>query len=331
MHTLIVGATGQLGSQLMKLRKRFMPSTHVKGLIRSQANHVELACPPENLLFGDLTDKQSLLRACQGIDTVIATATVIFPKNGSHFEQDERQGYANLIAACEATGVKQLIFISIAVPFTAEFMQYAKTYELKKWCEDRLIQSPVKHTILRCSPFMDDYFALIGSQIPLKNEQHATLNRASGLTRFVRNRIARSIENHGLAWVPGNPDHKHAFIAVADVAKFCIQVCGNSDFYNKTIYVGGKESLSWKEICHIYANLLQRKVQPISLPAALLKMLHLVMKPFSESTANQLGVLWILATTETLRASHWSDCIPASELMSATQYLEGKFHEKLDV
>ena len=84
-RVLGVGASGQLGSQLVE-RLAAARTHRVRALVRRP---MVLAEGVESVL-GDLCDRDSLLRACEGVDTVIATATVVFPRGRASFRRDER-------------------------------------------------------------------------------------------------------------------------------------------------------------------------------------------------------------------------------------------------
>ncbi len=327
MKTLVVGATGQLGSRLIHKRSAFDADNQVKAFVRPGSSYKKLDCEQDDLVFGDLTDKQSLIEACSGVDTVIATATLVFPRKKDSFESDERKGYRNLIEACEQCGVKQIVFISIAVPMTDNYTEQSTTYALKKWCEELMIDSPVSHTILRCPLFMDDYFALIGSEIPLAGESLATVNRSEGMTKLFRRLIKGSVEKYGLAWIPGKADKRQAFIAVEDIANYCIQVTGKPEFYNQILTIGGPEDLSWQQVCDIYSSLLSRRVRPVSLPAPMLLLILKLIRPFAPVLANQLSILWIIASTECVREASWENTLSAEETTTAQNYLTGKYQQ----
>jgi len=54
------------------------------------------------------------------------------------------------------------------------------TFRLKRRIEERLQRSGISYTILRGSLFMDDWLALIGSSIPLRGAESATLRSNTG-------------------------------------------------------------------------------------------------------------------------------------------------------
>lgn len=288
---LVVGASGQLGSEVVA--RLFAAGTHqVRALVRRSA-------PPfpsgVTLCQGDLRDRESLLRACAGVDVVVATATVVFPKGRASFRRDEQEGYANLIDACTRQGVKQFVFISLCVPFAESYTSISPTYRMKAWVESLLKQSAMSYTILRCPPFMDDYFALMGSTLPLHGEAAATLGRASGATRWIRVLLGNSIERWGWALAPGPADQEHSFIALGDVASYVIASIECPEARNAVLEIGGPEVLTWKQVSALYAQLLDRPVRVLCISALLLRWLTILVYPISRTLSNQLAILWILS------------------------------------
>jgi uncharacterized protein YbjT (DUF2867 family) len=73
---LVVGSTGVLGSEIV--RQLCEQNKPVRAFVRKSSDPEKVA-RLENLgaeiVEGDLTDKASLVAACQGTDTVIMTAT----------------------------------------------------------------------------------------------------------------------------------------------------------------------------------------------------------------------------------------------------------------
>jgi len=323
---LVVGATGQLGARIVNrmsrrndraVRALVRPSSEAGSLFES---NVEISC-------GDLRDKQSLIRACEGVDVVVATATVVFPKGRYSFHDDEKVGYQNLIDACAQCGVKQFIFISLSIPFRQEYLRRSLTFRMKAWVESRLEASRLSYTVLKCSPFMDDYFALIGSRIPLQGEKAATLNRARGMTRALRQKFGDSVEKYGLAVVPGPADNRHTFVAIEDVVSYVDAMTANPEAYRKTYDVGGPAALSWKDVGGLYATLLNRPIAVRSLPLPLLRFFIWAAKPFSEALSNQTSILWVLGKSETNFDSGKLSRQFGVRLTSARTYLEGKFKQ----
>ena len=86
---LVVGATGQLGTavvdRLAKARVR------VRALVRPTSPR-EFATEGVELAFGDLREPESLVAACQGMATVVATANAVVPRVPGTFDEVEDTG-----------------------------------------------------------------------------------------------------------------------------------------------------------------------------------------------------------------------------------------------
>lgn len=292
---LVVGATGQLGTAVV--RRAAARGRPVRALVRRPADAERFRDPNIGVSIGDLRDATSLRRACEGATAVIATATVVFPRGRYRFEEDEGRGYRNLIEACRAGGVEQILFTSI-VGLEDRYVDLVPTLRMKRRIERLIVDSGLGYTILRAAPFMDDYFALIGSEIPLRGAEGATLKRPFWMSRAYLSRVGRLVEDRGVALVPGPAEARHSFVAVDDLAELLVRAAGEREAFGTCFDVGGPCALSWREVVGIYAAILRRPVRSLSLPAGLLRSGMHAMRPFSEAAANQLGILWSLASNE---------------------------------
>src|SRR6266542_1624778 len=171
-QVLVVGQPGQLGTAVV--HKLTASRRNVRAFVRPTSNHRHLQDSGLELAFGDLRDKQSVDAACKGAEVVIATANTVIPHGRYSFEANEGQGYDNLIAACQRSGVRQFVFMS--VPMTP-YDDDVPTFRLKRRIERHLLESGLTYTVFRGSLFMDDWLALIGSSIPLRGAESATLRR----------------------------------------------------------------------------------------------------------------------------------------------------------
>ena len=315
---LVVGATGQLGTAVV--RRAVGAGLPVRAFVRRGSDFEHLRGPGVELHFGDLLDAASVRAACEAADAVIATATSVFPRRRDRMSRDELVGYRHLVSACRAEDVSQLLFTSI-VEFPEPFRSRVLTLRLKRSIEKLIRDSGVPYTIFRAGPFMDDYFALMGSSIPLRGAEAATLRRPFWLSRLYLRVAAGLIEERGLALVPGPASTRHSFIALADVAEFLLRALGHPHAIDACYDLGGPEALCWSEVAEIYAGLLGRPVRPFSLPPALARLAAAALRPFSPAAANQLGILWALASRElTVEAREAADLFGV-RLTTAREFL----------
>src|SRR5512139_1004687 len=115
MMILVVGSTGILGGEICRrLRKAGQP---VRGLVRSTSAEEKVArlkAMGVETVLGDLRDPASLQAACQGVDTVITTATTtISMQPGDSIPVTDQQGQLDLVKAASAAGVRRFVFMSI--------------------------------------------------------------------------------------------------------------------------------------------------------------------------------------------------------------------------
>jgi len=121
MKVIVTGATGFLGHWLVK---RLTEEGHeVHALVRPKSDVSELKGLEFKSVFGDVTDKESLLSAFQEIDTVFHLAGVIAykPSDRPLMEKVNIHGTANVLAAIQACRVRKLVHLSSVVAVGAGF------------------------------------------------------------------------------------------------------------------------------------------------------------------------------------------------------------------
>ena len=291
---LVVGATGQLGTAVV--RGLTASGQSVRAFVRPTSNHRHLHATGAELVYGDLRDKDSVDAACKDCEAVIATANTVIPEGRYSFDSNEGQGYENLIAACQRSTVRQFVFMSVPV---TPHDDKVPTFRLKRRNEHRIQQSGVTYTIFRGSLFMDDWLALIGSSIPLRGAEAATLRRNYWFSRLFLKGVGHLIEDRGMALVPGSGKARHAFVALDDVASFLVKALELPQARNAVFELGGPEVLSWDQAVDIFAKVLARPVRAIHAPAALFRMQQLLLEPFSPAAANLMGMNWIVSAVDT--------------------------------
>jgi NADH dehydrogenase len=291
---LVVGATGQLGTAVIdRLVSMGRP---VRALVRPGSPR-EFPASGVELAFGDLRDRESLDAACRGVATVVATANVVVPRSAGGFADVEAVGYAHLCDACKAGGVQRIVLMStVATPHD----ERVPTFRTKRQIEERILASGVAHSIFRGSLFMDDWFALMGSSIPLRGAKAATLRRPFWFARGFLAMAGTSIEQRGIALVPGDGSTRHAFVALDDVASILAAAAAAPE--NGTSLVenlGGPEVLSWNDVVVIYERVLGRRIRKLHTPASAYRLLANALEPFSPPAANLMAMSWLTTICET--------------------------------
>jgi len=316
---LVVGATGQLGTAVIE--RLVGMGCPVRALVRPGSPR-EFPESGVELVFGDLRDPGSLAAACRGVATVVATANVVVPRGAGGFAEVEGTGYAHLLDACKAEGVRRIVLMSTdETPHDAR----VATFRSKRQIEDRIRASGLAHSIFRGSLFMDDWFALMGSSIPLRGARAATLRRPFWFARGFLAMAGTLIERRGIALVPDDGTTRHAFVALDDVAAIlAAAAAAPEDGTHLVANLGGPEVLSWNDIVGIFERVLGRKLRKLHTPASAYRALANVLGPFSPPAANLMAMSWLTAICETA----W-DGKPLAErfgvrLTSAEEFLRAK-------
>ncbi len=112
MKALVTGASGFTGSHLVKkLRKK---GHSVVGLVRKSSNLSRLADTGVELVYGDITDREALHQAMEGVDTVFHTAAYveIGLVNSPEMERVNIQGTEAVLAVAKETSISKMVYCS---------------------------------------------------------------------------------------------------------------------------------------------------------------------------------------------------------------------------
>jgi len=293
---LVVGATGQLGTAVVDRLRR--GGQRVRALVRAGSPR-EFESEGVELAFGDLREPESLVAACQGMATVVSTANAVVPRDKGTFAQVEETGYDNLLDACRAENVRRFIFMSV-VPTPHD--KSVTTFRLKRRIEERIQGSGLAYSIFRGDFFMDDWFALMGSAIPLRGAKAHTLRRpfwfAKGFMRFA----GSSIDKRGIALVPGDGRSRHTPVALDDVAAILAAAASEpetGESANLVDNLGGPEILSWHDVVAIFSRVLGRPLKMVHTPAKVYRVAADVLEALSPPAGNLMAMSWVASMSDT--------------------------------
>ncbi len=290
---LVVGATGQLGTAVV--RRLIAAGRAVRAFVRPGSS--ARAVPGVELALGDLCVPEDIDLACRNAEAVICTANSVLPAPGDRLGDVEHRGYGNLLEACRRHGVGQFVFISAPVtPLDTK----VPTIRWKRWNEGRIRESGISYTIFRASPFMDSWLAMIGSRLPLRDSENPTLGRPFWFSRAYLRAVGNLIERNGWALVQGPPERVTSFLAVRDAAAFLVNAIGHPSAIDATFDIGGPEPLSWVDVVEIFSRVLGRPIRAFPVAPAVYRALQLLWKPFSAAASNQMGLNWLLASSDSV-------------------------------
>jgi uncharacterized protein YbjT (DUF2867 family) len=220
---LVVGATGYLGRETTKLLLQRGEGVRVMARTPSKAD--ELKKLGAEIVQGDLIDRTSLVRACQGVDRVLASAHSVMGKGKYRSEYVDGDGHRALIDAAKKAGAAHFVYVSI---LDARPDHPLGLWRIKYQTEEYLKASGLSYTILRPPAFM---------------EQHAHLFNG------------KSILESGKTNILGTGTKPRNFMAARDVAQFAVIALTDPRACNQIIDMGGPENFTNNEVAALYGKL----------------------------------------------------------------------------
>lgn len=245
---LIVGGTGSLGSAVVD--RLLAEGERVRVMTRTPAKAAELSRSGAEVVRGDLLDRDSLVRACEGVDQVVAAAHSLFGRGREASAHVDRRGHTDLIDVAKAAGVRHFIYTSVhdygpayrAVPL----------FRIKYQVEKHLEASGLSYTILRPTAFMEAHaHALIG--VPILEKGKVVLF--------------------------GSGERPRNFVAADDVAAFAVLALRNASLAGATLDVGGPENWTSMEVVRLYERLSRRTAKVTRVPVAVLRLAYPLLRP----------------------------------------------------
>jgi uncharacterized protein YbjT (DUF2867 family) len=192
-------------------------------------------------------------------------------------------------------GVGRLLFVSVPREFIG---RGALDFDAKGRVEDRLRAEGPPLTAARSSPFMELWLPWLGSRLPLRGGEQATLERGFWLTRLGGATAQRSLDRFGIALLPGNGSARHASITVDDVAEALVAAATGGDEIAKELRLGGPEALSWRDVAEVYGRVLNIRVRTIPQPTAVFRALSTAARTASPAASQILAAQAIVATVD---------------------------------
>lgn len=225
MRILVVGATGSLGTEICgRLADKGMPP---RALVRETSDPARvdaLRVLGAEIVTGDLRDRESLDRACAGVDVVVSSATSIIREG--EISAVDGQGQSNLVEAAREAGVARFVYISFEELGTGAPLEQAK-----RAVEKRLRESGITYTILQAGLFHETW-----------------LTPATGFD------LASGTVN-----VYGSGEAELSWIAVADVATAAVNALDEPGTNEATLPIAG-ERLSYNSVVAVFEEVTGRPI-----------------------------------------------------------------------
>ncbi len=232
MKILVVGATGFLGTEIC--RRLAEKGTPPLALVRESSDPARVEALRElqaEIVVGDLRDRDSLDRACVGVDVVFSTATSIIREG--EISAVDGKGQLNLVDAAREGGVTRFVYVSFEELGTGSPLEHAK-----RAVEERLRGSGIRYTILRAGLFHETW-----------------LTPATGFDAA-----------NGTVNVYGSGEAEVSWIALSDVATAAVNSLDEPETENAIVPIAG-ERLSYKDVVAVFEEVTGRDIAVQQVPA----------------------------------------------------------------
>ncbi len=266
MLVLVTGATGFLGREVV--RELLDRHHEVRCLVHSPGREQFFSDRVVDACVGDISDPNSLAPGFSRAEAVIHLVAVIRERRGATFDQINRQGTANVVAAAQANGVKH--FVHVSAIGAANNPGYS--YLHSKWLgEQEVVKGGVPYTIIRPSIIF--------------GEGDEFLNTLAALVRV-----------SPLVPVAGSGRTQFQPIDVADVARCVVLALGREELRGKLIEIGGPQQLTYNDLIRIVARTLGKRRLRVHVPLGLMHIVAAVLEkvqPRPAVTIEQLRMISI--------------------------------------
>jgi len=318
MTILVIGGNGQLGAACCaELVAREIP---VRASVRDRGRASGLASAVDVVEL-DLTDgPQRRLAALAGVDTVILSANAAAPRRGDRPDALDEAVLA-LIDEAASAGVRRVVLPSMPVTDLDDRVPLTRA---RREAERSLAEAAMESCVLRFPPFMEVWLALVGSSLPLRGESFATAARPSPFLRRFRSFSGSLVEDKGRMLVPGPATARHAFIAVPDAARACIEAAVREGAAPAVLEVGGPEVLSWNDVAATYARVLERPVKVSATPAAVYAMAATLLRPFGGAPWRTMALNRYAAAHESPWEVPGGGLVDPASMTTVEEFLRGK-------
>lgn len=227
MNVLIVGATGDVGSEAAKCAVK--KGHRVRALVRTTSNREKLAETKDKIEFseGDMLDKASLELAMEGMEALVISIRLTpgEQQKGLTYADVELGGVKNLLDVAKQKGIKKVIHVS-ADGVGPECV--SDMYRSKHQAEEAIRNSGIDYTIFKPSGMFKDF-----------NFFHIPNVCKMGETSM---------------WPFGPIEFHMSPLSHIDLATCMIDALSNPAASNKTLRIGGPDCITQGDLLNMIAK-----------------------------------------------------------------------------
>ncbi len=230
---LVTGPTGRVGEQVVRMLRKLKLES--RSLVRKGSEYFWLNDTGCNYFFGDLRDELSVRRVTRDVQYLIVCSGVRTETKDNHHTSVTLEGHATLFKQAKERGIKRVVLLSC---MGVDRGYTVPSFHARQGAEELLINSGLEYTIVRSG----------------LHEQH-----------FLE--LAWRIKDKGSAILPAAGENQLNPINTRDLALILVSCLDQESVKNRTIEVGGLETMSAREAFNRAARALDVEPNATVLPA----------------------------------------------------------------
>lgn len=263
---LIVGARGRLGGAVA--RSLLAVGKPVRAVSRTPEQLADLRALGAEVVAGDLREVDSLARACQGVDAVLAAAHAFDeaqPGNSPRTVDDA--GNRRLIDAAKAAGARHFVLTSI-VGTRADHP--IDLFRSKFAAEEYLRAAGLSYTILRPTAFMELWLDIIGEPVVRR----------------------------GRTTIFGGGNNPINFVSSGDVARFALLALEDPRARGQSIEIGGPENLTLMQLAEMVERVTGHSARKDHIPLPAMRLMRVLSRPIKPGFSRQVATAIMMDTRD---------------------------------
>jgi NADH dehydrogenase len=263
---LLAGASGTLGRVIA--RRLRQEGRNVRALSRDAGKLDALAKLGAEPFVGDMLDRASMDRACDGVTEIVSTANNILGRGATSPNRVDEKMYETLGAAARAARVRRWVHIS-ARDLTADSV--VDFFRVKLRVEEVVKNSGVPWVAIRPSALMEIWTGVL---------------------------FGDAEKPGAVATVFGRGDRVCNFIAIDDVVSFVLAVLRDPSVKNEVIEIGGPSEVTLVQFSAPIQRAMGVPEKRRHVPGPVLNLARHVARPFNEVAARFASMGYWMTVTD---------------------------------
>jgi uncharacterized protein YbjT (DUF2867 family) len=223
---LVTGASGNIGSEIVKQLLAVAPAVSIKAAVHSRQNVKKVKDGDRvKVIPIDYNESDTLRQALKDVDKLFLLTPDV--PNAAHLA-------SNAVSEAKKAGIRHIVKQSV---MGADLEADVGTMRLHRQVEEIIEQSGIPFTFLRPNEFMQNFI----------------------------NFHSPSIKGNNAFYIPLE-DAKVSLVDVRDIAAVAVKSLTDEDLHkNKTYLITGPEALSYHQVAEILSNRIGRKINYVNI------------------------------------------------------------------